>query len=91
MDSRNDKIWFPAKTYGFGWGFPVCWQGWVVFGAYLLLIFGGAFFLLTEDLAVFYILYVVALSAALIFACWLKGEPPRWSWGKRNRDRPKKD
>jgi hypothetical protein len=25
------KIWFPAKRYGWGWGLPCCWQGWVFF------------------------------------------------------------
>jgi hypothetical protein len=24
------KYWFPAKRYGWGWGLPSCWQGWVV-------------------------------------------------------------
>ena len=27
---RNDKYWFPAKRYGWGWGPPNNWQGWVV-------------------------------------------------------------
>lgn len=89
MDSRKDRFWFPAKTHGFGWGFPICWQGWAVFGAYLFLVFGGASFLLTEDRAMVYILYTLALSIALLLVCWLKGEPPRWSWGKGNRKNPK--
>jgi hypothetical protein len=28
------------------------------------------------------LVYVVALSALLFGICWLKGEPPRWRWGK---------
>jgi hypothetical protein len=27
-DSKN-KIWFPSKSYGWGWGLPHVWQGWV--------------------------------------------------------------
>lgn len=30
MASNGKKIWFPAKRYGWGWGLPVTWQGWVV-------------------------------------------------------------
>ena len=26
--------------------------------------------------------YIVALTTVLIAICWLKGEPPRWRWGK---------
>jgi hypothetical protein len=29
-----------------------------------------------------FIAYVLVLSAALFGICWLKGEPPRWRWGK---------
>lgn len=24
-------IWFPAKKFGYGWGLPLKWQGWVAF------------------------------------------------------------
>ncbi len=27
---KSSNIWFPAKKYGYGWGMPVVWQGWVV-------------------------------------------------------------
>ena len=41
---REDRdIWFPAKKYGYGWGLPITWQGWVVTLSYLLLIVGGSF------------------------------------------------
>lgn len=29
------KYWFPAKRYGWGWGLPVRWQGWVCLAAYM--------------------------------------------------------
>lgn len=28
--ARNRKYWFPAKRFGWGWGLPSAWQGWVV-------------------------------------------------------------
>lgn len=33
MDSQN-KYWFPAKRYGWGWGLPVRWEGWVCLAIY---------------------------------------------------------
>ncbi len=77
------RYWFPAKTYGWGWGPPQCWQGWLV-----LLSFCGAtvvnalvFSPALHPLAFF--AGVTLLSALLISICWLKGEPPRWRWGKK--------
>ena len=26
---KQTKLWFKAKTHGFGWGLPQVWQGWV--------------------------------------------------------------
>ena len=28
------EYWFPAKKYGWGWGLPSTWQGWVVYCVY---------------------------------------------------------
>lgn len=33
--------WFPAKRYGWGWGFPVTWQGWAVLAAFVALFGAG--------------------------------------------------
>jgi len=30
------RVWFPAKRYGWGWGLPCAWQGWLVLAAYFL-------------------------------------------------------
>ena len=32
---ERPKYWFAAKRYGWGWGLPLCWQGWVVMGVWL--------------------------------------------------------
>jgi len=29
------------------------------------------------------LIYTAVLWAALLAVCWVKGEPPRWRWGKR--------
>jgi len=74
--------WFPAKRYGWGWGLPSSWQGWVVLAAFIgLLAVGFLLFPPNKSLGAF-LAYVVGLSALLFAICWLKGEPPRWRWGK---------
>ena len=74
-------MWFPAKRYGWGWGLPCAWQGWVVFTLWLLLVCGGGL-LLAPAHVVLYLVSVVVLAIALLIICFLKGEKPRWRWGE---------
>lgn len=83
MNESKRTIWFPAKTYGYGWGPPVCWQGWVVMAIYIALLAGGARWLMPRKPA--FIAYAIGLSLAFIFVCWLKGEKPAWRWGKKKQ------
>ena len=75
------KVWFPAKRYGWGWGLPRTWQGWTVLAAYIALVVGAMPWREPRVRSVPFVLYVLALTAALGLVCWLKGEPPRWRWG----------
>lgn len=75
------EYWFPAKRYGWGWGLPITWQGWLVLAAFILLLVAGAYLFPPKKTPVGYLAYVAVLSAALVGVCWLKGEPPRWRWG----------
>ncbi len=81
---NETRYWFPAKKRGFGWGRPRTWQGWAVFAAYGLLLGLGAV-LLRRNPAVsgLFLVYVLAVSVALVAVCWVKGEPPRWRWEKK--------
>ncbi|MEJ2720157.1 MAG: hypothetical protein P8181_03325 [bacterium] len=78
----DNRYWFPAKKYGWGWGFPATWEGWVVFTVYFLLLFGTALYTNPQHHIIRFVLYTLALTAGLLAVCWLKGEPPRWRWGK---------
>lgn len=69
--------WFPAKQFGWGWGVPSVWQGWVVLGLYLAGITGLMVFAPEEDVTT----GMIVLTVPLLIICWLKGEPPRWRWG----------
>ena len=84
MQEKKKEIWFPAMKYGYGWGLPVTWQGWVVMLAYILLMTAGGLWLTGKPfLFVFFPLYVIVLSAVLIYICWKKGEKPDLRWGRK--------
>ena len=82
----DPKYWFPAKRYGWGWGMPRCWQGWVVLALFFALLVTGPFLFPPATDIIAYLVYIAVLSALLIGVCWLKGEPPRWRWGNGERD-----
>ena len=79
--SRSDGYWFPAKRYGWGWGLPATWQGWLVLAAFLGLVVAGTLLFPPDATPGLYFAYIAVLVALLVGVCWLKGEPPRWRWG----------
>jgi hypothetical protein len=80
---KTNKYWFPAKKYGWGWGLPCCWQGWLVYAVWLAFLCGGGIFLAPHSPGLFKV-YVVVLGIALIIVCFVKGEKPRWRWGEKD-------
>jgi hypothetical protein len=83
MADSDREIWFPAKRYGWGWGLPCAWQGWVVMATYVVMLLIGAFAIdraLQPDL---FIGWVIGWTLLLVGICWAKGERPRWRWGRR--------
>jgi hypothetical protein len=82
----NAAYWFPAKRYGWGWGLPLTWQGWVVLAVFFALVLTGGFLFPPRKALAAYISFVVVLAALLVGVCWLTGEPPRWRWGDDDRD-----
>ena len=79
----NKTFWFPAKTYGWGWGPPKSWQGWLVLTIYALFLAAGAVYFLRSDRTVSFVLYAFFVTAMLTVVVWLKGEKPEWRWGKK--------
>jgi hypothetical protein len=73
--------WFPAKRYGWGWGLPQKWQGWVVLALFLVLLCAGIFIFPPQLHALAFAVYVAVRSALLVAVCYAKGEPPRWRGG----------
>jgi hypothetical protein len=83
------KYWFPAKRYGWGWGIPNSWRGWLVLAVFSGLFVLGCFLCPPSANLGVYLAYVAALCALLIGVCWIKGEPTRWRWGKDEHARPR--
>ena len=79
--SNAKQYWFPAKTYGWGWGLPATWQGWLVMAVYLAGILAASLLLNPANQPGMFSGAVLALSLLLVLVCWKTGEPPRWRWG----------
>jgi hypothetical protein len=86
MKEKDKTIWFKRKTYGWGW-VPATWQGWVVILIYIVFLFlevKKLNIIQNSDNSTFMILAprFIVLTALLMFICYMKGEKPKWSWGK---------
>ncbi len=61
MEAEKPTFWFPAKRYGWGWGLPVRWQGWLVLVLYFASICAGIkYFQPWNDVAGFMIGFAIA-------------------------------
>ncbi len=85
MGEEEPSYWFPAKRYGWGWGPPRTWQGWVVLALFLVLVGAGILIFPPEGHTVGFLVYLLVLVVLLIAVCAVKGEPPRWRWGGGRR------
>ena len=80
--SDAPRYWFKAKTYGWGWGLPTAWQGWVAYAITLLLLIANAFVFPPSQRSLPYVCSFLVIVGLLVVVCALKGEPPRWRWGR---------
>jgi hypothetical protein len=80
--NNDDRYWFPAKRYGWGWGPPRRWQGWAVLLIWLTAIAVAALRLMPAHPAAF-LGFNLVMVVVLLFICHAKGEPPAWRWGGR--------
>lgn len=84
MTTPRPDYWFAAKRYGFGWGMPTRWQGWLVLGGYLGLVGAGIGWFIASQNRGGLLLYLLALTALFVIVLAWKGEKPlRWRWGGR--------
>ena len=79
MKKEQQKFWFRAKCYGWGW-YPSTWQGVLVL---LVWVFLFTLSMMNLDHEGFKnVIAIFIFTAVLIWICWKKGEKPRWRWGK---------
>jgi hypothetical protein len=81
--AEQPEYWFPAKRYGWGWGIPRTWQGWLVLAVFFALLGAGFVRVSPAEHGVAYLVYTGVLVVLLMAVCYVKGEPPRWRWGKK--------
>jgi hypothetical protein len=76
------QYWFPAKKYGWGWGLPSTWQGWVAVLLWLVAV--GAVCRFMPDRASPLVIFagIVVVTVPLAIVLWTKGEPTKWRWGE---------
>lgn len=81
MTERSSRPWFAAKTYGYGAGLPIAWQGWLALAVFVIGAAGAPFVLGGVWLALAY----VALTAALIAVAARRTRGGwRWRWGRKD-------
>lgn len=82
---QQRRLWFKAKTYGWGWT-PATWQGWLVtvlfagLTAYSFIAIDRASHSVSDTLMAFAPVVLLNLLL-LVLVCSLTGEKPRWRWG----------
>lgn len=82
FQKRESTYWFSKRYYGYGWGFPTCWQGWVALLVYLALVTLAVWYYAVKNTSPMgFVLALLVLSAGLFTVCYLKGPRPRWRWG----------
>ena len=80
------KLWFRAKTYGWGWT-PCSWEGWLVI--ILFIIFEWWNFMRLDavshsnsDTVRPFVVQTFLAVFILLYISYKKGEKPGWRWGK---------
>lgn len=83
---EQKKLWFKAKTYGWGWT-PCTWQGWASLVIFVVgLISEGVSFGTLVDAGIIapwgFLLRIAILVTLFLIVCYTNGEKSRWRWGK---------
>ena len=79
------SYWFRAKRYGWGWGLPTSWQGWVVMLVWAAGLFEGLYLLRHNHYHLASrVTFILVMGAVLVLVSYWKGEPPKWRWGDRS-------
>lgn len=83
MSAKEQRYWFAAKRYGWGWGLPVTWEGWGVLMLWVVAFILAGRYLIPHNMYA-HLLFALAMVGLLLSICYLKGEPPRWRFGNQD-------
>ena len=83
MDAKDKRYWFGAKRYGYGWGLPITWEGWLVLVLWIAVFFLGRRYLVPQNIYA-HLAFELAMVGLLWSICCAKGEPLRWRFGDRD-------
>lgn len=78
----DGRPWFRAKSYGYGAGLPIAWQGWFLLTVHVALIVGISALLRDRPLAMVICVVLAALAPLPIYAARTDGGW-RWRWGNK--------
>ncbi len=85
------RPWFGKRRYGYGWGLPQKWQGWVTLLIWTMLVIASTKMLpkdktapLTDALPWFSTLLI--LIVLLFVVCYKTSGKPEWHWGDSDDD-----
>lgn len=84
MTEATKKLWFRAKSFGWGW-VPISWQGWLVTLVYVLVLVWPVLRLdpkvhSANDFFANYVIIFIPATILLLLICYTKGETPKWRW-----------
>ena len=80
----QEKYWFKAKNYGWGWT-PATWQGWVVTLGFIGFIVWSGINLgeqPTDKDVNWFLVKIFVSIVMMVLICLRTGEKPKWRWGK---------
>jgi hypothetical protein len=80
---QDDSMWFAPKQFGYGAGFPIVWQGWVMLAAHVgVIMLGVALFKDNETATIVWALLFGFLPLPLYAAKTRGGWKWRWPWSE---------
>lgn len=81
MNERPE--WFGPKTYGYGSGLPIRWQGWLLLLGFGLIVVLGAIFIAPRSELAFVALVLPALILFVMITKQTTRGGWRWRWGDK--------
>jgi hypothetical protein len=72
MSEQQPEYWFPARRYGWGWGPPIRWQGWVVLISWLIAFVSAVGFFIARR-RLLHVAFASGMVIVFSIICYRKG------------------